>query len=40
MGLNSLFKHWSYRIVAPGVVLRRPYAAFKDLFEQDGHRHE
>ena len=40
MGLNSLFKHWSYRIFAPGVVLRQTYDAFKDLLEQDGRCHE
>ncbi len=40
MLLNSLFKHWSYRIFAPGVLLRQTYEAFKELLKQDGRCHD
>ena len=40
MLLNSLFKHWSYRLFAPGVMLRRTYDSFKTLLEQDGRSHD
>ena len=40
MLLNSLFKQWSYRIVAPGVLLREKYEAFKKLLRHDSHCHE
>ncbi|RUM41745.1 MAG: hypothetical protein DSY70_00675 [Desulfobulbus sp.] len=40
MLLNSLFRHWSYRIFAPGVMLRQTYDAFKTLLEQDGLSHD
>ena len=36
MLLNALFKHWSYRLFAPGMLLRQTYEAFKELLEQDG----
>lgn len=40
MLLNSLFKHWSYRLFAPGVMLHQTYDAFKTLLEQDGRSHD
>lgn len=40
MLLNSLFKHWSYRLFAPGVMLRQTYDAFKVLLEDDGRSHD
>ncbi len=40
MLLNSLFKYWSYRLFAPGVMLRQTYDAFKTLLEQDGRSHD
>lgn len=40
MLLNSLFKYWSYRILAPGVLLREKYEAFRDLLQQDTTCHE
>lgn len=38
--VNRLFKHWTYRIFSPGVVLRDTYEAFKDLLASDGRSHE
>lgn len=40
MLLNSLFKHWSFRIVAPGILLREKYDALKSLLRHDGKCHE
>ena len=40
MLLNSLFKQWSYRIVAPGVLLREKYEALKVLLRHDSQCHE
>jgi pyruvate,water dikinase len=40
MLLNTLFKQWSYRLFAPGVMLHQTYDAFKVLLEQDGHSHD
>ena len=40
MLLNSLFKHWTYRLFAPGVMLRQTYDAFKKLLEEDGRSHD
>jgi pyruvate,water dikinase len=40
MRLNALFKHWSYRIFAPGVLLRGKYEAFKQLLHFDDRCHE
>jgi len=40
MLLNSLFKHWTYRLFAPGVMLHQTYDAFKLLLEQDGRSHD
>lgn len=38
--LNSLFKHWSYRILAPGTLLREKYEALKQLLSHDIVCHE
>lgn len=40
MKLNRLFKHWSFRIFAPGTVLREKYEAFKRLLIYDARCHE
>lgn len=40
MLLNSLFKHWSYRIFAPGTILREKYEALKHLLHHDIRCHE
>ncbi len=40
MLLNTLFRHWSYRIFAPGAMLRQTYDSFKTLLEQDGLSHD
>jgi len=40
MLLNTLFKHWSYRIFAPGTIMREKYEAFKQLLRYDVHCHE
>ncbi|TKB08542.1 PEP/pyruvate-binding domain-containing protein [Desulforhopalus sp. IMCC35007] len=40
MQLNSLFKHWSYRIIAPGTLLREKYEALKLLLSHDIRCHE
>ena len=40
MHLNSLFKHWSYRILAPGTLLREKYEALKRLLKYDISCHE
>lgn len=40
MQLNSLFKHWSYRIIAPGTLLREKYEALKELLSYDICCHE
>ena len=40
MLLNTLFKHWSYRIFAPGTIIREKYEAFKLLLRYDGRCHE
>lgn len=40
MQLNSLFKHWSYRIFAPGTLLREKYEALKQLLSYDIACHE
>ncbi len=37
---NSLFKHWSYRIFAPGTMLREKYEALKQLLNHDIACHE
>lgn len=33
--LGQLFKHWTYRVFAPGALLRSRYEAFKSLLERD-----
>jgi len=40
MLLNTLFKHWSFRIFAPGTILREKYEAFKRLLIYDARCHE
>jgi len=40
MQLNSLFKHWSYRVFAPGTLLREKYEALKLLLSFDIACHE
>lgn len=40
MLLNTLFRHWSYRIFASGSILRQTYDAFKELLEQDALSHD
>ena len=40
MLLNSLFKQWSYRIIAPGILLREKYEALKELLHHDSLCHE
>ena len=40
MLLNTLFKQWSYRLFAPGIMLHQTYDAFKALLEQDGQSHD
>lgn len=40
MQLNSLFKHWSYRILAPGTLLREKYEALKQLLSYNIVCHE
>ncbi|MFW8600213.1 PEP/pyruvate-binding domain-containing protein [Desulfobacterota bacterium M19] len=40
MLLNSLFKHWSYRFFAPGIMARHTYEAFKRLLVYDGRCHD
>lgn len=40
MLLNSLFRHWSYRLFAPGTMLRERYEALKQLLNLDIYCHE
>ncbi len=40
MTVNNLFKYWTYRVFAPGAVLRSTYEAFQELLEYDGQTHE
>ncbi len=40
MNINTLFKHWTYRIFAPGTILREKYEAFKELLRFDSRCHE
>jgi pyruvate,water dikinase len=40
MQLNALFKHWSYKIIAPGAILRERYEALKQLLSHDISCHE
>ena len=40
MFVTNLFKHWTYRVFAPGVLLREKYEAFRNLLEYDKKSHE
>ncbi len=40
MLVNTLFKYWTYRVFAPGAVLRSTYESFQELLEYDGRTHE
>jgi pyruvate,water dikinase len=40
MLVNALFKYWTYRLFAPGVVLRATYDAFRELLVFDSRSHE
>ncbi len=37
---NNLFTYWTYRVFAPGAVLRATYDSFQKLLEYDGKAHE
>jgi len=38
--MTNLFKHWTYRVFAPGTVLQTTYIAFQKLLACDGRCHE
>lgn len=38
--MSNLFKYWTYRVFAPGAVLRSTYEAFQELLDYDGKAHE
>jgi len=40
MYIRNLFRHWSYRLFAPGLLLREKYEAFRELIEHDKRCHE
>ncbi len=40
MDLTTLFKHWTYQVFSPGVLLRKKYDAFKSLLNHDKRCHE
>ena len=40
MRINTLFKYWTYRFFAPGLVLRQTYDAFRELLAFDSRSHE
>ncbi len=40
MLLNTLFRHWSYRLFSPGTMLRQTYEAFKRLLVFDARCHD
>ncbi|WP_163337558.1 PEP/pyruvate-binding domain-containing protein [Desulfopila sp. IMCC35008] len=40
MAINSLVKHWSYRIIAPGTLLREQYESLRSLLHYDVLCHE
>jgi pyruvate,water dikinase len=40
MHFHTLFKYWTYRLFAPGVVLRGTYDAFRELLTLDSRSHE
>ena len=35
MEVTNLFKHWTYKVFAPGTLLRKKYAAFRELIKYD-----
>ena len=40
MFATNLFTYWTYRVFAPGTVLRATYEAFQELLAHDGRSHE
>jgi len=40
MFVNTLLKYWTYRLFAPGVILRETYDAFRELLVFDSRSHE
>jgi pyruvate,water dikinase len=40
MDLANLFKHWTYKVFAPGILLREKYEAFRTLLKDDKRSHE
>ena len=40
MFVTNVFKHWTYKVFAPGVLLREKYEAFRTLLECDKRSHE
>lgn len=40
MFVNTLLKYWTYRLFAPGVILRDTYDAFRELLVFDSRSHE
>lgn len=40
MFVSNLFKHWTYKIFAPGLLVRDKYEAFRNLLEYDKKSHE
>ena len=40
MFIANLFKHWTYKFFAPGILLRQKYEAFRNLLECDKKSHE
>ena len=40
MYIRNLFRHWSYRLFAPGLLLREKYEAFRELLEHNKRSHE
>lgn len=40
MLVNNVFKYWTYRVFAPGAVLRSTYESFQELLQYDGQAHE
>ena len=40
MRFGNLFKYWTYRLFAPGKVLREKYTAFKSLLNHDKRAHD
>jgi len=40
MLIGNLFKHWTYKLFAPGTVLKEKYTAFKSLLAHDKSAHD